>query len=698
MSDHSEILEAITVDFPNIYLIDLTNNTGKIIKQKSIVIEEVKENPHNFDYESAVNKYAEIVVHPEDKTAFLDTLLPEQLKQSFACGKSSFEFGYRIQADEEAHYYGVKGVFSLKGDGSLQAILLFQNIDEIIEESRAKEQKQKEVEDAYKEELETQVKILNNLTRDFRNVYIADMNKATAKILKVSPDYHMGNIDDLRGKTFPYQALIDQWCEIAVVPEDRERMHDIFTVEHVREAFKEQDELTGVYRSLENGAIRNYQYNISKLDQQGDVVVVAFQIIDSVIEQHLAEEKKKREVEEAYRRQLIIAKNKADQANSAKTKFLLRMSHDLRTPLNGITGMLDIADRFPESLEKQLDCRRKIRSSLALLLALVNEVLDLGKLESGEIILESVPFNADEILNDILLIMEKQAEEYNVEVILEEDSIVHTNLIGSPIHCKRLMMNLISNAIKYNKNPGKVFVSCKELSFKDGIATMAFTCRDTGIGMSEEFQKEIFEPFAQENALVRTSYEGTGLGLPITKKLVEIMGGSISFVSTQGVGSTFEVVIPFKVDASDQAHTEHEQEEEQLSIEGTKILLVEDNDLNMEIAQFILEEKGAQLTLARDGAEAVEVFKQSEAGFFDAILMDVMMPVMNGYEATKTIRALDRADAGFIPIIAMTANAFVEDKVNARRAGMNGHVAKPIDVNLLIKTLVKLTDGETQLS
>ena len=289
-----------------------------------------------------------------------------------------------------------------------------------------------------------------------------------------------------------------------------------------------------------------------------------------------------------------------------------------------------------------------------------------------------------------LLEAAKKADEREIKVEHKTPEIIHKDLIGSPIHLKRLLMNILSNAVKYNKDYGKIYLSSREISSdQDGVVMMEFICQDTGIGMSEEFQKHLFEPFAQEQKGGASKFGGTGLGMPITKSLLEKMGGTITFISEQGVGTTFVITIPFKIN-EDVARDEEKQEEVTASIRGLNILLVEDNELNMEIAEFVIQSEGASVVKAWNGQEAVEAFEKSASGEFDAILMDVMMPVMNGYEATKMIRSMDRSDAKKIPIIAMTANAFVEDRIKSKEAGMNEHVSKPIDMKLLVKIIAEL--------
>ena len=405
---------------------------------------------------------------------------------------------------------------------------------------------------------------------------------------------------------------------------------------------------------------------------------------------NLAHRKQEQEKDEKYKAELLIAAKKAEAANEAKTEFLQRMSHDIRTPINGIRGLVNMADHYADDMERQTEYRTKVKEASNLLLELVNDVLDMSKLESGEIVLEEIPFNLSSISREVFVVIEQMAAEQNIRVAWEKKEITHRDFIGSPGYVKRVMMNILSNAVKYNKENGQIYVSCVEIpSEQPEMTTMEFVCRDTGIGMAEEFQKHIFEPFAQEYTGSRAKFAGTGLGMAISKKLVEEMGGTITFESKKGVGSTFVIRVPFKIDL-DADKREESKDVSEKSIKGMHVLLAEDNELNMEIAEFLLQNEGAEVTKAWNGQEIVELFRKSEAGEFDVILMDIMMPIINGYEAAKRIRSLDREDAKKIPIIAMTANAFTEDRIRAKEAGMDEHVAKPIDVELLIKVIHKL--------
>ncbi len=405
-----------------------------------------------------------------------------------------------------------------------------------------------------------------------------------------------------------------------------------------------------------------------------------------------AHQKQEQEKDEKYKAELLIAAKKAEAANEAKTEFLQRMSHDIRTPINGICGMVNMAEHYPDDMEKQTEYRAKVKEASNLLLELVNDVLDMSKLESGEIVLEEIPFNLGSISREVFVVIEQMAAEQNIRIMWEKKEITHRNFIGSPGYVKRVMMNILSNAVKYNRENGQIYISCIEIpSEQPERTTMEFVCRDTGIGMAEEFQKCVFEPFAQEHTGSRTKFAGTGLGMAIAKSLVEKMGGTITCESKEGEGTTFVIRIPFKIDL-DADKQEEQKNLSEKSIKGLHILLAEDNELNMEIAEFMLQNEDARVTKAWNGQEAVEMFSKSEPGEFDVILMDIMMPVMNGYEAARRIRSLDREDAKEVPIIAMTANAFTEDRIRAKEAGMDEHVAKPVDVELLIKVIHKLVE------
>ena len=489
---------------------------------------------------------------------------------------------------------------------------------------------------------------------------------------------------DLVQKIFGQKGKIDDVMErlptTFAAKEWREQYREFLDFDTLAERLRNTNFVSNEFMNI-NGEWRVSRFIVKSRDTQGNVVDVLYVVRDIT-------EEKLREL--MYQKQLKASMEDAQRANISKTAFLQRMSHDIRTPINGICGMLDVADHYADDMKKQTECRGKIKEASHLLLELVNDVLDMSKLESGEVVLEEIPFNLSSISREVFVVIEQIAAEQNIRIVWEKKEITHRDLIGSPRYVKRVMMNILSNAMKYNRENGHVYISCIEIpSGQPETTTMEFVCRDTGIGMAEEFQKHIFEPFAQEHAGSRTKFSGTGLGMPISKKLIEKMGGTITFESAEGIGTTFVIRVPFKIDL-DVDIREEQADVSEKSIKGLHILLAEDNELNMEIAEFVLQNEGAEVSKAWNGEETVELFRKSESGEFDAILMDIMMPVMNGYEATKMIRSLDREDAKVIPIIAMTANAFTEDRLRAKEAGMNEHIAKPFDAKLLVKIIHKL--------
>ena len=391
--------------------------------------------------------------------------------------------------------------------------------------------------------------------------------------------------------------------------------------------------------------------------------------------------------EQLHEEELKNALYQAREANKAKTEFLSTMSHDIRTPMNAIMGLTAIAKK-QELNDVMKDCINKIEMSSTQLLSLINDVLDMNKIESGKTVLEHVSLSIVNLVNDNIALVHEQAIENNVTLEVKFD-IKNEYIFGSPIHIKQILSNLITNSIKYNKQNGSIIVSVKEISIDENHSSYVFKVADTGLGMSDDFQKVIFEPFTQENGGARTKYKGTGLGMSIVKKLVEKMGGTIKLKSKLNIGSTFTITIPFELD-----HTPFIEEKKELDlkeiqekIKGIRVLIAEDNELNREIAKTLLEEYDIIIEEAEDGKICFDKFVKSEINYFQCILMDLRMPNMDGIEATKQIRSLDRFYAWSIPIIAMTADAFQEDVQRVKDAGMNEHLSKPLDIIKVISTI-----------
>lgn len=466
--------------------------------------------------------------------------------------------------------------------------------------------------------------------------------------------------------------------DFIIAPEYKEGFKQFVKPENIVTQIKQKKEFTS-FMYQDTAGVWYITYIVpAQVDENGEVITVLFATRD--INDH-----QKKEI--AYQNELKKTAEDAELANAAKTTFLRRMSHDIRTPINGIRGMATLARHHLLECEKESEYIDKIIISSDYLLDLVDDVLQMNKLESGKIYFENKPFNVKTLVKETMELCRIQAEQQDIRLTLKTLKTEHEYLIGSPLHLRQIAQNLITNAIRYNHAGGTVDVSWRETGSDGEKAEYEFICADTGDGMSKEFQKHIYEPFAQENDTGRSSYSGTGLGLPIVRQLVESLGGSIEFTSQKGKGTTFIVKIALKIDDDHHGEVQEDITLEDISIEGIRILLVEDNEINMQIARELLEASGAVITEAHNGKEAIEIFEESKDGEFQVILMDIMMPVMNGLDATRYIRGLKREDVKNIPIFAMTANAFIEDINQSKEAGMNEHFSKPLDMEQVIKTI-----------
>lgn len=408
------------------------------------------------------------------------------------------------------------------------------------------------------------------------------------------------------------------------------------------------------------------------------------QIVMLVI-RDVSEQKRK---EMTYQEDLRVTAEEAERANAVKTDFLKRMSHDIRTPINGIRGLVNVGKNHIHDVDKIEECLDEIMRSSDMLVDLVNNVLNMSKLESGGIQLTEEAFDLQEMLNDVERFVNVQAERKQISLQINSAEVEHYHLIGSPLHIRQIFQNIIENAVKFNMDSGSVNVVCRELARDENTVELEMVCADTGIGMSEEFQKHVFEAFVQEDTSARTTYSGIGLGLAITKKLVNCMDGEISFESERGIGTVFTVKLPVQIDRT--YYQLSEKKDPSQVMKGLRILLVEDNELNMEITKYMMTEQGAVVTEAWNGKEAADIYESCESGTFDVILMDIMMPVMNGLEAARCIRASEKADAQSIPIIAVSANAFGDDIAQSMAAGMNMHLAKPLEFQKVIEAIAAL--------
>lgn len=518
-----------------------------------------------------------------------------------------------------------------------------------------------------------QARIISAISEIYCFTFLVNVQRGTVRIIK-HPVERLMKMDC----TWSMNEVVQMQAAQNVAPDFREAFISYCDLTTLPQRLKENPNLTLEFRDPKDKV-----YLMTTLPQNYDRRGRLESVL--MVTQDVTAEKER---ERDYQLQLEKTAEDAERANIAKTDFLRRMSHDIRTPINGIRGMVEISRRYAGDEAKQEECREKIMTTSGFLLDLVNDVLNMNKLESGAVTLEEKPFNLRRMIKEIVTTVEGQAWRENVQVSCKTLAWNHENLIGSPMHLHQVLQNVVGNAVKYNRPGGSVTISCEEKGFDGTTATFLFTCTDTGRGMSAAFQQHAFEAFAQEESGARTAYKGTGLGLPIAKELAEQMGGEIRFESELGVGTTFYITLPFRVDPNP-PEAESAKPEQAASIKGAHVLLVEDNELNMEISQYILEAAGVIVDQAWNGQEAVRRFSESEPGTFDCILMDVMMPLMDGLEATRTIRAMQRPDAATIPIVAMTANTFSEDEQRSREAGMNLFLNKPVESEKMLQTVLE---------
>ena len=960
----SAVIDALSHEYQNVFLIDLEKGMGSVLKMEGYVSKELggKKN-QRFVYKELNDKYASERVHPDDVDAFLAETSMEHLRKVFET-KDEVTGSYRIFVDGEIHHYRYS-YFKLTNMNSVVAG--YQNIDSIILKHAKEEEQKRKLEQEYQSKIEEQLMIFDTLARNFTNAYMVDLEKDTLKILKLQKEYEeILHIE--KGSELPFDAVLGHWLNTVVCPDDREEMSKIFNPETVRRLLSEQDEISGNYRSIVDGKTHHFQYKISKIDVPGFKAVLGFQNVDAIVEEHLAHERKERELEEARNKtarehaevisslstiystifradidthnydiltsvplmgktavqsgnfddvkeqiisafmapedqepmrefldldtlaarlegrntisveyktpddtwmearfivkrrdenetakeilyvardvtprkkrqfeqqeQLAQALAVAQQANKAKSTFLNNMSHDIRTPMNAIIGFTALAQTHLDDKEQVQDYLTKINTSSVHLLSLINDILDMSRIESGTVKLDEKPIHIPDILHDLRTMIHGLVSAKNQNLYIDTKDVIHENVLADKLRLNQVLINIVSNAVKYTQPGGDIIIRLLETpsSIKDH-ATYEFTVKDNGVGMSSEFVSHIFETFTREYSSTESGVQGTGLGMAITKNIVDLMGGEIVVESKEGKGSTFKVTFNFKLagkavkiqpipellgakvlvvdddidtcksvskmlrgiemrpdwstsgkeavartqeaveindeykvyiidylipdmngievvrrirriisedvpiivlTAYDWAEFEHEarqagvtafvskplfmselmsvlsqdcaedegagaagsgagnsaeNEPKHYDYSGKRVLLVEDNELNREIAVALLENMGLKVDYATDGVQAVDIMHAAEDDKYDLIFMDIQMPKMDGYTAAREIRTLSNNKKANIPIVAMTANAFEEDRKKSFEAGMNEHIAKPINVDNIASVL-----------
>lgn len=676
MQKEKQILEALCSNYTSTFICDLQNDKFETLKQdsKSNGVDKIEMIDPSFGYTSRMKYYYDHYVIHESAPDFLEKLdrhsLMEVLKES-----QNFLYLFRSKPNALGYEYFEVQVHRLLGDNGFKVIMGFRSIDDLVKEDIKKQIQMETMMD----QLRLNNEIISAISKMYWLIYRMDLKDDTFEEISSEESVYR-----LTGKSGITSIQLQKFREQFVAPEFQESMKEFLDMSTLSNRLKDREDVAIEYKST-TGKWHFARFIVKTRNVNGtvrNVLYVTRDIHKQKIQELEGKEELKRTVYEAKK------------ANLAKTDFLRRMSHDIRTPINGIQGCLEIGDRYPKNMEIQNEIRSKIKTASGYLLNLVNDVLDMNKLESGNIILENKSFDLSQLLDETNDMIFVQASEAGILCSKDKWQIKHNHVLGSPLHFQQVLMNIGGNAVKYNKENGSIHVTCKEIDGDESVAWYELTCTDTGLGMSEEFQKNAYEPFAQENSSARSKYVGTGLGLAIAKKMIELQGGTISFESKLNVGTTFTIRIPFEIDYSAQ---EESMSTEKPSVEGLRVLLVEDNELNMEIASFLLEDEKMIVTKAYNGLEALEAFSVSKEFYYDVILMDVMMPEMGGLEATRRIRRLERKDAKTIPIFAMTANAFMDDIERTKKAGMNEHFSKPLAMDQVIEMIGNYAEKITKI-
>lgn len=671
-SEDMYVLKKLFTEYVSLYRLELNSGKYEILRlientnAKQIVGEEYR---IFADYDEFTRRYAETFIPETEQEEFLDWHKCENLKKRLQEKESLTYYYHSVSKDGKDSYYeayAVKG----KADGKNFYIFLgYRNVDVILYKEKAiQEQLQKALDEAKlsNEIIEAIAKSYQYISRiDISKNWFEEISNRAVENMnyKKSGEVTSGNRNACKKFVAEeYQEAFLKFADITTLP--------------VR--MKNEETIVMEYQ-MKDGNWHKLRFIEKKRDKDGNLTHVLCAI------RSISDVKKK---EQELLQQVAEARKDA----ALKSRFLSNMSHDIRTPINGIIGMTELADRYPDNLEIQKKCREKLVESARHLVSMVNDILDMNKLETEQFVENDIPFNLAAVLNRVNTDQQMQAGKKKIDYVVDwkKSELNHMYLMGNPVYIEKLLTVITDNAVKFTKPGGNVSVWCREISEDDERAFYEFGCSDNGIGMSEEFAGHAFEMFSQENKTSRTQYEGTGLGLAIAKKITERLGGTIEIKSKKNCGTTVTMTIPFKTGVQNlMQYTENVNTEstEDIPLEGLYALIAEDNELNLEIAKLMLEEKGICVECAADGKEAVAKFEESEPGYYDVIFMDIMMPYMNGWDATRKIRTLQRPDADKIPIIAMSANAFAEDIINSHISGMNWHLTKPIDADKLMTAL-----------
>ena len=671
-SEDMYVLKKLFTDYVSLYRLELNSGKYEILRlientnAKQIVGEEYR---IFADYDEFTRRYAETFIPETEQEEFLDWHKCENLKKRIQEKGSLTYYYHSVSKDGKDSYYEAYAVKGKANGENFYIFLGYRNVDGILYKEKAiQEQLQKALDEA-----KLSNEIIEAIARSYQYISRIDISKDWFEEISNRAAENMNY-----KKSGEVSSENRNTCKMFVAEEYQEAFLKFTDITTLPVRMKNEETIVMEYQ-MKDGNWHKLRFIEKKRDKDGNLTHVLCAI------RSISDVKKK---EQELLQQVAEARKDA----ALKSRFLSNMSHDIRTPINGIIGMTELADRYPDNPEIQKKCREKLVESARHLVSMVNDILDMNKLETEQFVENDIPFNLAEVLNRVNTDQQMQAGKKKIDYVVdwEKSELNHMYLTGNPVYIEKLLTVITDNAVKFTKPGGNVSVWCREISEDDERAVYEFGCSDNGIGMSEEFAGHAFEMFSQENKTSRTQYEGTGLGLAIAKKITERLGGTIKIKSKKGCGTTVIMTIPFKTGVQNlMQYTENVNTEstEDIPLEGLHALIAEDNELNLEIAKFMLEEKGICVECAADGKEAFEKFKESEPGYYDVIFMDIMMPYMNGWDATRKIRTLQRPDADKIPIIAMSANAFAEDIINSHISGMNWHLTKPVDADKLMTAL-----------
>lgn len=671
-SEDMYVLKKLFTEYVSLYRLELNSGKYEILRlientnAKQIVGEEYR---IFADYDEFTRRYAETFIPETEQEEFLDWHKCENLKKRIQEKGSLTYYYHSVSKDGKDSYYEAYAVKGKANGENFYIFLGYRNVDGILYKEKAiQEQLQKALDEA-----KLSNEIIEAIARSYQYISRIDISKDWFEEISNRAAENMNY-----KKSGEVSSENRNTCKMFVAEEYQEAFLKFTDITTLPVRMKNEETIVMEYQ-MKDGNWHKLRFIEKKRDKDGNLTHVLCAI------RSISDVKKK---EQELLQQVAEARKDA----ALKSRFLSNMSHDIRTPINGIIGMTELADRYPDNPEIQKKCREKLVESARHLVSMVNDILDMNKLETEQFVENDIPFNLAAVLNRVNTDQQMQAGKKKIDYVVdwEKSELNHMYLTGNPVYIEKLLTVITDNAVKFTKPGGNVSVWCREISEDDERAVYEFGCSDNGIGMSEEFAGHAFEMFSQENKTSRTQYEGTGLGLAIAKKITERLGGTIKIKSKKGCGTTVTMTIPFKTGVQNlMQYTENVNTEstEDIPLEGLHALIAEDNELNLEIAKFMLEEKGICVECAADGKEAVAKFEESEPGYYDVIFMDIMMPYMNGWDATRKIRTLQRPDADKIPIIAMSANAFAEDIINSHISGMNWHLTKPIDADKLMTAL-----------